>query len=86
MGRERPLLAAMELGRKVKARIREQVGEILRSSVGLATNRYLAKIASDMEKPDGLVALPLDVLAGGAAAAHAARSAWHRSEDREAAE
>ena len=35
---------------------------MLRSSVGLATNRYLAKIASDMEKPDGLVALPLDVL------------------------
>ena len=62
MGRERPLLAAMELGRKVKARIREQVGPMLRSSVGLATNRYLAKVASDMEKPDGLVALPLDIL------------------------
>jgi DNA polymerase-4 len=62
MGRERPLLAAMELGRKVKARIRESAGEWLRSSVGLATNRYLAKVASDMEKPDGLVALPLDIL------------------------
>jgi DNA polymerase-4 len=62
MGRERPLLAAMELGRRVKARIRESVGPVLRSSVGLATNRYLAKVASDMEKPDGLVALPLDVL------------------------
>ena len=63
MGRERPLLAALELGRKVKARIRERVGPMLRSSVGLATNRYLAKVASDMEKPDGLVALPLDILA-----------------------
>ncbi len=62
IGRERPLLAAMELGRKVKARIREHAGEWLRSSVGLATNRYLAKVASDMEKPDGLVALPLDLL------------------------
>jgi DNA polymerase-4 len=62
MGRERPLLAAMELGRKVKARIQERVGPMMRSSVGLATNRYLAKIASDMEKPDGLVALPLDIL------------------------
>ncbi|MGD0729901.1 MAG: DNA polymerase [Terracidiphilus sp.] len=62
MGRERPLLAAMELGRKVKAAIREKVGPMLRSSVGLATNRYLAKVASDMEKPDGLVALPLDIL------------------------
>jgi DNA polymerase-4 len=62
MGRERPLLAAMELGRQVKARIRERVGPMMRSSVGLATNRYMAKIASDMEKPDGLVALPLDIL------------------------
>src|ERR1017187_9388824 len=62
MGRERPLLAALELGRRVKARIREQVGPMMRSSVGLATNRYLAKVASDMEKPEGLVALPLDIL------------------------
>ena len=62
MGRERPLLAAIELGRKVKRSIRNEVGECLRSSVGLATNRYLAKVASDMEKPDGLVALPLDIL------------------------
>ncbi len=62
MGRERPLVAALELGRLVKARIHERVGPMLRSSVGLATNRYLAKIASDMEKPNGLVALPLDIL------------------------
>jgi DNA polymerase-4 len=62
MGRERPLLAALELGRQVKARITERVGSTLRSSVGLATNRYLAKVASDMEKPNGLVALPLDIL------------------------
>ena len=62
MGRERPLLAAMALGRQVKARILERVGPMIRSSVGLATNRYLAKVASDMEKPDGLVALPVDIL------------------------
>jgi DNA polymerase-4 len=46
----------------VKARILERVGPVMRSSVGLATNRYLAKVASDMEKPDGLVALPADIL------------------------
>jgi len=62
MGRERPLLAAMELGRRVKARIRESAGEMMRSSVGLATNRFLSKVASDMEKPNGLIALPLDIL------------------------
>jgi DNA polymerase-4 len=62
IGRERPLLNALNLGLRVKTAIREKVGECLRSSVGLATNRYLAKVASDMEKPDGLVALPLDIL------------------------
>jgi DNA polymerase-4 len=62
MGRERPLISALALGRQVKARILERVGPMIRSSVGLATNRYLAKVASDMEKPDGLVALPLDIL------------------------
>lgn len=62
IGRERPLLAAMDLGMRVKQAIRQQVGSTLRCSVGLATNRYLAKIASDMEKPDGLVALTKDVL------------------------
>ena len=62
MGRERPLLAAMRLGRQVKEAVRTQVGSTLRCSVGLAPNRYLAKIASDMEKPDGLVALTKDIL------------------------
>ena len=62
IGRERPLLNAIDLGMRVKQTIRERVGECLRSSVGIATNRYLAKVASDMEKPDGLVALPLDIL------------------------
>jgi len=62
IGRERPLLAAIDLARRVKACIKDRVGPMLRSSVGLATNRYLAKVASDMEKPDGLVALTLDIL------------------------
>ncbi len=62
IGRERHLRGALDLGIRVKQAIREKVGECLRSSVGIATNRYLAKVASDMEKPDGLVALPLDIL------------------------
>ena len=63
VGREQPLMAALDLGRRIKASIREHVGATLRCSVGLAPNRYLAKIASDMEKPDGLVALTPDILA-----------------------
>src|SRR5271168_598341 len=64
MGRERPLLAAMRLAQQVKDAVKTQVGSTLQCSVGLAPNRYLAKIASDMEKPDGLVALTRDILRG----------------------
>ena len=62
IGRERSLLAAMDLGRRIKAAIRTQVGSTLRCSIGLAPNQYLAKVATDMEKPDGMVALTKDVL------------------------
>ena len=62
MGREQRLLHALELGQAVKQSIRTHAGATLRCSVGLAPNRYLAKIASDMEKPDGLVALTADIL------------------------
>jgi DNA polymerase-4 len=62
IGRERSLLAAMDLGRRIKEAIRTQVGSSLRCSIGLAPNQYLAKVATDMEKPDGLVALTKDVL------------------------
>jgi DNA polymerase-4 len=62
IGREQPLLAALDLARRVKAAVRERAGSTLRCSVGLAPNRYLAKIASDMEKPDGLIALTPDIL------------------------
>ena len=62
MGREQPLLAALDLAQRVKSKIRDTVGSTLRCSVGLAQNRYLSKVASDMEKPDGLVALTPDIL------------------------
>jgi len=62
VGREQPLSAALALARRIKASIRENAGTMLRCSIGLAPNRYLAKIASDMQKPDGLVALTPDKL------------------------
>jgi DNA polymerase IV len=62
MGREQPLMAALDLAKRVKESIREHAGHTLRCSIGLASNRYLSKIASDMEKPDGLVALTPDIL------------------------
>ena len=45
---------AMDLARQIKRAIRSNVGGCLTSSVGIAPSRLLAKIAADMQKPDGL--------------------------------
>jgi DNA polymerase-4 len=62
MGRERPVCNAMQLAAKIKQTIRERVGKTLRCSIGLAPNRFLAKVASDMQKPDGLTVIRLSQL------------------------
>jgi DNA polymerase-4 len=46
IGREQPLSAALDLAKRVKISIRENVGSTLRCSIGLAPNRYLAKTFS----------------------------------------
>ena len=46
-----------ELAREVKAKIRDEVGECLTCSIGIGPNRFLAKTASNMQKPDGLTVL-----------------------------
>jgi DNA polymerase-4 len=45
-----------EVGRKIKRAIHDEVE--LTASVGVAANRLVAKIASDLRKPDGLVVVP----------------------------
>ena len=53
----RRLEVARDLARRIKQGLRERVGECITCSIGLAPNRFLAKVASDMQKPDGLVVL-----------------------------
>ena len=48
---------AVELSMRIKRNLAEKVGECLTVSIGLAPNTFLAKLASDMQKPDGLVIL-----------------------------
>lgn len=48
---------AVTLARELKARIESRTG--LTASVGVASNKFLAKMASDMHKPDGLTVVPI---------------------------
>ncbi len=48
----------LALGRRIKLEVAEQTG--LTASVGMAENKMLAKIASDYDKPDGLILISRD--------------------------
>ncbi len=45
---------------EIKSRIKRKIGACLTVSIGISTNRYLAKVASDLQKPDGLVEINQD--------------------------
>jgi len=47
--------SAETVGRTIKKRILDEVGLV--ASVGLASNKFLAKLASDLDKPDGFVVI-----------------------------
>jgi len=44
-----------EIGEKIKMRINEKTN--LKASVGIASNKFLAKLASDLDKPDGFTVI-----------------------------
>ena len=56
--------AALPVARAVRQGIAENVGPSLRASIGLAPTRLLAKLAAELEKPDGLTVLTMDDLPG----------------------
>ena len=44
----------VNIGADIKKRLRMEVGEWISCNIGIATNRFLAKLASSLHKPDGL--------------------------------
>lgn len=57
LGTERTPEVAREIALELKRRIHERVGEAINCSIGIAPNPFLAKVATELEKPDGLVIL-----------------------------
>ena len=46
------------IGRQIKDRIKNELGLV--ASIGIAHNKFLAKLASDLSKPDGFLIVPSD--------------------------
>ncbi len=46
-----------EVGYRIKEEIKEALGEYVTVNVGIAPNRFLAKVAAGMDKPDGLTVI-----------------------------
>jgi len=57
-GTERLFGPAEAVGREIKRRVKDETK--LTVSVGVAPNKFLAKVASDLEKPDGFVVIASD--------------------------
>ncbi len=64
MGREKLKPEAIALAGRIKAGLRQNIGEHIRCSIGIAPNAFLAKVAGDLKKPDGLTLLEASDLPG----------------------
>ncbi len=64
IGGERTPDAAIAIAHRIKRQLRNDVGEHLTCSIGIAPSRLLAKTACDMQKPDGLTVLTPNDLPG----------------------
>lgn len=52
--------AVLDIAQEIKQRIKEEIGDWITVSIGIAPNRYLAKIGASYQKPDGLICIDKD--------------------------
>lgn len=64
VGKERKAEQAIDLGRRIQQRMLNDFSPWLTCSIGIAPTRLLAKIASDLQKPNGIVTLHASDLPG----------------------
>lgn len=64
MDNETSLEAVTRIAHSIKQGLAARVGEYIRCSIGVAPNRYLAKVATDLQKPDGFTILRTEDLPG----------------------
>lgn len=57
IGKEQDPETVRRIALRIKESIADTVGECMTSSIGVAPNAFLAKLATEMEKPNGLVIL-----------------------------
>lgn len=57
LGEEREPDQARRLAERMKSAIARDVGDQMRCSIGIAPNAFLAKIATELQKPNGLVTI-----------------------------
>lgn len=51
---------ALEIAKSMKQDLKMYVGDYLTASVGIGPNQFYAKVAADLEKPDGLVEITIE--------------------------
>lgn len=64
IGRERTPEFAGRLARAFKADLITRLGPAIKCSIGFAPNVFLAKVATDVQKPDGLVMIDMNDMPG----------------------
>jgi len=57
MDNENSVARSTEIAQSIKSGIAKNIGPYMRCSIGIAPNRYLAKVGTELQKPDGLVVL-----------------------------
>ena len=60
MKNEASVEAATAIARAIKRGLKANVGEYIRCSIGIAPNKLLAKMSSELQKPDGLTILTMN--------------------------